>query len=167
MIQTRQPKLEIPRSQTENILEFVSGGVLLFLIIFLFQNWERIPDSIPTHFGASGKPNDWGSKYTLLLLPSILIIIYSGFTILSHYPHIYNYPFRITEENAARQYLLARTFICSLKLEIILLFTFIEWKTIQVALGYSEGLGLTFLPISLIVIFGTIGIYFWLAYKAR
>jgi uncharacterized membrane protein len=167
MIQTRQPKLKVPRSQTESILEFMSGGVLLFLIILLFQNWERIPDSIPTHFGASGKPNSWGSKYTLLLLPSILIIIYSGFTILSRYPHVYNYPWQITEENAERQYLLARTFLSWLKLEIILLFTFIEWTTIQVALGYSEGLGFKFLPISLIVVFGTIGIYFWLAYKAR
>lgn len=167
MIQTRQPKLEIPRSRTESILEFVSGGVFLCLIILLFQNWERIPDSIPTHFGGSGKPDDWGSKYTLLLLPSILVIIYSGFTVLSRYPHVYNYPWRITEENAERQYLLARTFLCWLKLEIILLFTFIEWTTIQVAFRYSEGLGLTFLPISLIVIFGTIGMYFWLAYKAR
>jgi uncharacterized membrane protein len=167
MIQTRQPKLKVPRSQTESILEFISGGVLLFLIILLFQNWERIPDSIPTHFGASGKPNSWGNKYTLLLLPSVLIIIYSGLTILSRYPYVYNYPWRITEENAERQYLLARTFLCWLKLEIILLFTFIEWTTIQVALGDNEGLGLMFIPISLIVVFGTIGIYFWLAYKAR
>ena len=167
MIPTRQPKLKISRSQTESILEFISGGVLLFLIVLLFQNWERIPDSIPTHFGGSGRPDDWGSKYTLLLLPFILIIIYSGFTILSRYPHVCNYPWRITEENAERQYLLARTFLCWLKLEIILLFTFIEWATIQLALGYSEGLRLTFLPISLIVIFGTIGIYFWFAYKGR
>lgn len=167
MNKARQPKLDIARTQTETVLEFLSGGILLFLIFLLFQNWNAIPDSIPTHFGISGKADTWGSKYIILFLPSITLLIYVGLTILGRYPHVYNYPWQITDENAIRQYILARTFLCWLKFELVVLFTCIEWITIQVALGNSSGLGIEFLPFCMIIVFGTIGIYFWLAYKAR
>ena len=34
-----------------------------------------MPDTIPTHFGPSGEPDAWGSKYTVLLYPAILIVV--------------------------------------------------------------------------------------------
>jgi hypothetical protein len=57
--------------------------------------------------------------------------------------------------------------IVALKAEIILLFAYLQQQTIQVALGKAEGLGIAFLPIFLILIFGTVGIYFVKAYQAR
>ena len=33
-----------------------------------------MPDTIPTHFGPSGAPDDWGSKYTVLMYPGILLL---------------------------------------------------------------------------------------------
>lgn len=167
MNKARQPKLDIARTQTETVLEFLSGGILLFLFFLLFQNWTEIPELIPTHFGVSGKVDTWGSKYTILLIPSVTLLIYVGLTILCRFPHVYNYPWRITDENATRQYMLARTFLCWLKFELVVLFTCIEWTIIQVAFGKSSGLGIGFLPFFMIIVFGTIGIYFWLAYKAR
>jgi uncharacterized membrane protein len=167
MGKAKQPKLDIPRLQTEYLLDFLSAGVFLFSIIFLFLNWNYIPETIPTHFGITGKADTWGNKYTILLFPSILLILFTGLTILIRYPHIYNYLFPITEVNVHRQYKLARIFICMLKLELILLFTFLELITIFVATGKAEGLGIEFLPIFMIMIFGTIGTYIWQSYKAR
>ncbi len=34
-----------------------------------------MPDIIPTHFGPSGAPDAWGSKYTVLLYPAILVLV--------------------------------------------------------------------------------------------
>ena len=34
-----------------------------------------MPDIIPTHFGPSGAPDAWGSKYTVLMYPGILVLV--------------------------------------------------------------------------------------------
>ena len=39
-------------------------------VFFMFMN-----DTVPTHIGIDGKPDQFGSKYFLLFLPLIMIII--------------------------------------------------------------------------------------------
>ena len=93
--------------------------------------------------------------------------MYIGLTILNRYPHIFNYPVEITEQNAVRQYEIARSLLCALKAEIVWIFTYIEWRTIQVASDQAVGLSPLFLPILLVLIFGTIGLSLFRAYRAR
>lgn len=162
-----RPLLRIPYSPMERNLEIASAAGLAFGLLTIVQSWSSIPDSIPTHFGFSGRPDAWGAKRMLLLFPIVSVVLYAGLTAISRYPHLYNYPWPITEQNAQRQYQLARSLLCGLKVEMIWLFTFLEWKTVQVALGKAEGLGAVLLWVWLVVIFGTIGIYVREAYRAR
>ncbi|MDZ7361474.1 MAG: DUF1648 domain-containing protein [candidate division KSB1 bacterium] len=162
-----RPVLQIPKSSLELGLETTAALGLLIMLYFTFTSWPLLPETIPHHFDISGKPDAWGGKWTLSLLPGIGLVLYVGLTILSRYPHIYNYLWPITEKNAAAQYHLARTMIVALKAEISLLFAYLQQQTIQVALGKAEGLGVAFLPTFLVLIFGTIGIYFVKAYQAR
>ena len=37
-------------------------------MLYLIGIWHELPDSVPTHFGMDGKPNDWSSKSTLFFL---------------------------------------------------------------------------------------------------
>lgn len=37
-------------------------------VLYLIGIWHELPDSVPTHFGMDGKPNDWSSKSTLFFL---------------------------------------------------------------------------------------------------
>lgn len=37
-------------------------------MLYLIVIWHDLPDSVPTHFGIDGKPNDWSSKSTLFFL---------------------------------------------------------------------------------------------------
>jgi uncharacterized membrane protein len=162
-----RPVLQIPKSSLEIGLEAAAALGMLTMFYVTIKSWPLLPETIPHHFGASGKPDAWGSKWTLWLLPGISLVLYIGLTVLSRYPHIYNYPWPITEKNAAAQYHLARTLIAALKAEIVLIFAYLLQQAIQVALGKAEGLGIAFLPIFLILIFGTIGIYFVKANQAR
>ena len=57
------------------ILSIVITGVS-----FLFLN-----DTIPTHFGVDGKPDQYGSKYFMLLFPLVLNIIGGVMLIISKY----------------------------------------------------------------------------------
>jgi uncharacterized membrane protein len=162
-----RPVLQIPKSTLEIGLETAAALGMLTMLYVTIKSWPLLPETIPHHFGVSGKPDAWGGKWILWFFPGISLVLYIGLTILSRYPHIYNYPWPITEKNAAAQYHLARTMIVALKAEIILLFAYLQQQTIQVALGKAGGLGVAFLPIFLILIFGTIGFYFVKAYQAR
>ncbi|MCL4709172.1 DUF1648 domain-containing protein [bacterium] len=154
-----RPKLDLPPSRFEQILEFFSGlGVLAFGLMML-QFWFSLPEKIPTHFGATGEPDGWGSKYMLLALFLLAVVLYIGLTILRRYPHKYNYLWPITAQNAAAHYRLARQLVGFLKCTMVWMFAYIAWQTIQTALGNATGLSLAFLPFVLVLDFGTIIFY--------
>lgn len=88
-------------------------------------------------------------------------------TVFERFPRIYNYPVTITPANAARQYALARMLLVWLKFEIVWFFTYIEWKTIQIAFNKSGGLGPTAVFIFITATIATTVIYFWQARQAR
>jgi hypothetical protein len=88
-------------------------------------------------------------------------------TMLSKHPHVFNYPFALTEHNIEDQYRLARTLISTLKLEVISIFLFTGWKMVQVSLGQANGLGVYFLPLFVGLVFSTIFVYLYYASKAK
>jgi uncharacterized membrane protein len=163
----KQPKLEMPRTGLEIYCEVVSATAVAFVLIYLTATWTTLPDKVPTHFNFAGTPDDWGSKYSLLLLVGVTFVLYLGLSILSRFPHIYNYPFALTDENRQRQYLLARQMLTALKAELVCVFVFITWQTVSVARGRAEDLTGWFLPVFLVVVFGTVILYFIKAYRSR
>lgn len=160
----KRPVLKLPFTGWENGLEVLSVMGVLFTFILVYQSWGILPDRIPTHFGFTGQPDAWGNKGNLFFLPIGTVAMYLFLTIVSRFPHTFNYPVKITEENAITQYLLARYLTALLKVETIWLFAYIQWVTIEVALGKATGLSNLFLPIVMVVMVGTIIVY---VYKAR
>ena len=43
--------------------------------VYLVFIWNDLPQSIPTHFGISGNPDQFGTKNEILIAPSILTIV--------------------------------------------------------------------------------------------
>ena len=62
-----QPKIKLTKSL------YIQMGIVLFLYLILWGNalylYKKLPDTIPTHFDISGKPDTWGNKSSLFLLP--------------------------------------------------------------------------------------------------
>ncbi|MCI1696701.1 DUF1648 domain-containing protein [Aneurinibacillus aneurinilyticus] len=151
-----RPKLEIPKTKIEVWHDIVSIAILAGTFIYLYFVWPTLPERIPIHFNGLGEVDGWGSKSSLFMLPIISVVLYVGLTILGYYPHTFNYLREITEENAYRQYVIARMMISWMKIEIMVLLSYIEW---QVVFGNMKGLGGGFLPVILIVFLGTIMFY--------
>lgn len=137
------------------------------MLYAVFESWEILPDTIPIHYNASGEPDAWGSKFSLVFLPCITIVLYGSLTILGRYPHIFNFPWKITEQNAERQYILAKQLLSWLKAEVIWVFYYIEWNSIEIAFSRVDGLSTSFLPIFLGTITLSIVVYLVLASRAR
>ncbi|MFY9854009.1 MAG: DUF1648 domain-containing protein [Terracidiphilus sp.] len=135
---------------------------LIALTVLVWFTWQALngpaplPDRIPTHFDATGNPNGWGPASTLWLLPAVAIALYLGMTLMSRFPASFNYPVKLTEENSARLKGLSLDMLAWVRLEIICLFAYIQWSTIEVANHGHGGLRPALLPISAVVIFGTV-----------
>jgi uncharacterized membrane protein len=163
----QRPILDIPFTWFERLLEgSCVMGVISFFGIIAWK-YPQLPASVPQHFAPNGQPEAWGDKSAILILCLIVIALYAMLTMLSKHPHVYNYPFALTEHNVEDQYRLARTLVSTLKLETISIFLFTGWKMVQVSLGQANGLGTYFLPSFVILVFGTFFIYLYHASKAK
>lgn len=156
VIESKRPKLHIPISKLEIILEIIAVIAIILTWGYLIISWSNIPSIIPTHFNTLGQANSYGSKDAIFITPIIGTIAFIALNILARFPHLFNYTVKITKENAERQYRNGRLIIEVLVAELSILFFYINYTIIEVALKKSSGLGIQFLPIFIIVFVGTL-----------
>lgn len=151
MATENRPKIELEWTTYDRILEGLAFVGLLFLVLLPMVYYSELPDTIPKHFNARGEADGYGHKATIWVVPFLGLALYILLSVLNQRPHIFNYAVRITPENAERQYRMATRLLRSLKLALVLIFTYLVWGIIQGARTGREGLSPNFV---LIVIFG-------------
>lgn len=139
------------------------------IVALLFLGWitwralagpDHLPDRIPTHFDIAGQPNGWGSPNSLWLLPAVGLLIYLTISVVARFPGAFNYPVRVTSGNRDALQQLALNMIAWLKAELACLFAGIQLAIIDAARQLRSGFSPLFLPLSLLIVFGTIGWHF-------
>lgn len=162
-----RPRLVLERTRLEIALELLAAAGMMYAAFCLIINYSALPPSIPMHFNYKGEVDSWGSKESIWLLAGITAVIYISMMLVARIPHMFNYPFKITAENAERQYRIARTFIKLLSAEIVWLFAVLLCGTMEVALDKANTMSPVFIYFFLAVVLGsTIG-FFVLSYRAR
>jgi uncharacterized membrane protein len=159
-----RPDLKIPRSSIELILEIIAFVSLVLTLAFIAIYWNHLPSEIAIHFDITGKVDGWARKETILLFPVASIFVYAILTIVSFFPHKYNYLWEITEENAKRQYQLARLLVVAIKIEELVLIAFVTWSSIQISLSVYPQLQVSILFFAIFIIGTTVGAYLIKAY---
>lgn len=162
-----RPRLTLPRTKLEYSLEVLSALGVVFGLYGLVAAYPTLPASIPVHFNFKGEVDSWSGKETIWFLGAGIIVLYGALTMVSRIPHLYNYPWDITEENAPRQYRLGRTFLTLLKTEIVWLLATIIVETVEVALGRSHLMQPASMIWFLAIITASVIGYFVLSYRAR
>lgn len=147
-----RPTLMLEKTKSEWVWDVIGGGFFIGAIIFLVISWGSIPDLVPGHYNASGDVDRWGSKFELLILPIVGLLLWLFMNVLEKFPHVHNYPDRLNENNVEAFYLNSRKLLNSVKNVCLLTFSYILVQSIRVALGNAESLGLWFLPVMLIVL---------------
>lgn len=163
---TPRPRLDLPPSPLESGLYVAALAAWLTMVGLVASAWQELPEVIPTHFSWDGDIDGWGGKWTLWLLPVVAAVLPAGLFFLRRFPHLYNYPWAITEENAERQYRLARFLLASLAFAITALFLVVALEITSAAqTGVASGPG----PVlaGLAAVFGAVGFYLYAAYRAR
>jgi uncharacterized membrane protein len=147
-----RPKFRPALNNADLFMEMLGWVSVILIWALVFSKYSSLPDSIPSHFDAAGKVDQYGSKGTIFILPAIGTLLFIGMTILNRYPYIFNYTVRITAGNARRQYTIATRIIRYLKVTIMVTFLIIEYRIFTTAEGKTSGLGGWFLPVSVAVI---------------
>lgn len=147
------PEIKIYPTKTDRIIERFSILLFLFLWVFTIFSYVQLPAIIPIHFDAFGRPDNYGSKWTLFILPTIASIIFAGINYLNKSPQIFNYTVQITEENAESQYSSAIRMLRVLKGSIMLVFSIIVMYSYWTAKGKTETYKWWFLLLILGIIF--------------
>jgi len=148
-----RPKIKLELTTADKTIEIIGWLLIIAVWGLTITNYSNLPDSIPTHYNGAGQADGFGGKATILTLPLIATILFIGMTILNKFPHVFNYPTNITQDNAFRQYTNATRLIRYLKLIVVFIFGLIAFKTIQNANGEADGLGIWFLPLTMGLIF--------------
>lgn len=104
----------------DRVLEVAGWVVLAALWTYTVSAVFEAPETVPTHFDGNGSPDDFGSRWSLFILPAIGTFVFLVLTLIGRFPHIFNYGLKITQENAAYQYRLATRFLRVLKLSVLL-----------------------------------------------
>lgn len=156
MSELPRPIIKIPLTTTDKVVEVF--GLLVCLAFWLFNlfHYNQLPDIIPTHFGGGGKPDGYGPKWSIIMLPLIGTFIYVFLTIVVRFPHKMNYMATITEDNAEKQYTSMTKMLRMLKVMLLLVFFVIDYKTIQIALDWPDVFGRWFLLLVFAMVFGPV-----------
>lgn len=144
------------------VLAVVGLVAILGVVVW---SWPRLPAEIPIHFGLSGVADGWGARSFLFLLPVAALVIHIGLSALAFYPHVFNYFWPITKENAPSQYRLASSMMRWLRTWIIWGMVYVQWRQVWVALGWSSGLGMWWAPVFVLTTLSIVVTYLYIGSK--
>lgn len=146
--------MEIKRSKYDGMVHVICMILLFGMSLYLILNWSELPSRVPAHYNAAGHIDRWASKAELWFLPLLGWILYIGITFIERFPQIWNTGVMVTEENRERVYRTLKDMIETVKLIIISVFTLLNINSFL-----AVELPIWFLPIFLILIFGTIFLF--------
>ena len=155
-----RPRIKIEPTGFDKTLEAIGLLGIISLCAVVAIKYSSLPERIPTHFNIRNEVDNYGSKSTILVLPLIGSVIYVLLTVINNYPHVFNYPKAITEENALRQYQLATRLLRLLKVGISFVFLCIIFMTFEAIEGHSDTPGYLIFPMLMLFVFGPIIWYF-------
>ena len=162
-----RPKIDIGRSDGDNLMETVGWLALLVLWGIALYGYATLPAVIPTHFNGAGRADAYGGKITIFLLPLVGTVVFVTMTVVNRFPHTFNYPVRITADNARAQYTMATRLMRYLKTAIVALFAILTYGIYQAAAGKASGLGGWFMPFTLGLFLISTGYYFYRSFQAK
>ncbi len=147
-----RPKLIVRPTLFDHFIEWLGYALLAATFIWAGSMYFTLPDTIPVHFNIKGEADAYGGKLHILALPFVSAVLLVGMTMLNRYPWVFNYPVKISSDNAPRHYTAAVRLIRWLKLSIVTVFFLI---VLGMTTSASEGkfaMGTWLLPAILLIV---------------
>lgn len=149
-----RPRILLQSTTTDKWFDRISYLLLLILIAYPVYFYFALPDTVPTHLNINGEIDGYGSKETILLMPAVGLFLFIMLIILLRFPHIYNYPVKVTPQNAVRMYTSGVRFLRIVRLWIMIVLIIVIVSFIRMATGVNKDSDKWLLPLILLLAFG-------------
>ena len=154
--------MKIKRKKFDIILNILCWIILASTMLFLIITWSKIPDTIPMHYDSAGNIDRFGSKLEILVLPIIILIVYTFITIIEKFPEAWNTGIKVTEENKERVYSTLLHLISTIKFIMV---GMVAYLTVHTALSLE--LSAWVIPIFVLAIFGNFVYWIWKLFRVK
>lgn len=118
---------QFPLTKFQKLTETATWGLALLTAVVTVVVFPRLPRLVATHFDAYGIANDWGGRWTVLLIPVLLAVCCGLVSLCARLPLRWvNLPFQV---NLEREWFVlrgVRDMLCVLNAEVSLLFAVIQ-----------------------------------------
>ncbi len=154
MFYSDRPKLKLEKTTLDYILDCITFCLIGLSLLYTIYWYSELPHQIPMKFSRTGEVNRYGTKFSILILQTIGIITTLAIFYLNKFPHIFNYPKRITKQNAKTMYSEATRMLRFLNVGIALIFATISYEIINIAIGNTNKIPMisSYILISVVVI---------------
>jgi len=143
-----------PITAVERVMDAVAWLAVAVTWLLPLTNLSRLPDAIPTHFGADGRPDAYGGPGAAFLLAAFATAAWLAVFFTRRIGRLVRLPVPITEENHVKVGTLSRQFLTAIGVVTALMFAGLQVQTIRVALGAASGLSHWFGTATLLVYIG-------------
>lgn len=116
-------------------MNFAYRIIVVFLIAsniaFVLYHLPQLPETIPTHFGANGQIDGWGSKYTILIPAGIQLLVNLLLEFLSRHPEMHNYMTKVTDGNREKLYAASSGLLVKMNVSVGIIFMTISYSIVK------------------------------------
>lgn len=148
--------MKIAKNKYDIFTTLLSLLCLIGAAVYLIISWDKIPAEIPGHYNAAGEVDKISNKNSLIINLALGWILFIGISVIEKFPQVWNTGIQITEQNKEKVYSILKNMIGTMKLLVALVFSYL---TVQTTTGGN--LPLLFLPVFLILMFGTIAFFIY------
>ena len=124
--------MKIKPTAADVIMEILSLVLMIGVSLYIFIRWSSIPDKIPMHYNFAGEIDRWGEKGELLFLIAIAWGIWLLITVTERFPKFWNTGVEVTEKNREHVYRTLKYMVKTMKLIIVIIFTYLILHTLTV-----------------------------------
>jgi uncharacterized membrane protein len=161
-----RPVLKIKATSLDYFFEIIAALVLIATWIYAATSYNELPEKVASHFGFNGEPDAYAGKSSIWALPTVASLLWMLLTIVNQFPHAFNFPYQLTEENVERQYRMAQRFMRIMKILISCIFLFAVHSVVMASTSTNFNMKYS-APIIIGSLFIFIVLYFYISKKKK
>lgn len=171
MFYNDRPRIKVPYSKKHKIIDVLSLLGIFLMAAATYISSLYMPERVPVHFDVMGNPDGFASSVNFfkqnMFFTCVNLIVWIVLSFLRKIPHYYNWPSKITAENAEKQYIIGVDFIYYLKACIILQYISIQLLSIISAFKGNLRYGHLFVLPPLLLICYFVGSFIYKSIKNK
>jgi uncharacterized membrane protein len=143
----------------KTIRELIALAGLVFAAAVVADFYSRLPERIATHFNVEGVANGFGAKSILWLLVGVAVLLYLTLTAIGSLSRVVKLQRPLAPEREKVVLAESMAMVGWIKVVVCWMFAYICLAMVRNGMGLQVGLGAWFLPVTLVVVFGTCGFF--------